>query len=73
MLEVFTTTHVTVDGTAGIGTDTVTLMTCIPDLDVPAKELRCIVQTHGFDDSAESYTSLIKTFYWDENTAFPIE
>ena len=72
MLDVFTTTHVTVDGTAGIGTDTVTLMTCIPDLGLTARKgMQCIVQTHGYDDTAESYSSSIKTYFWDFFTDFP--
>ena len=72
-LVIFTTTHATVDGTAEIGDDVVQLMTCIPDLGVPATELRCIVQIHYYDEQAESYSSEVKTFYWDENTAFPVQ
>ena len=72
-LVIFTTTHVTVDGTAGIGDDIATLMTCIPNLDVPATELRCIVQRHAKVLGEEELTSDISTFYWDENTAFPVE
>lgn len=72
-LVIFTTTHATVDGTAGIGDDEVTLMTCIPNQDVPATELRCIAQRHAKDAGEESHSSVIKTFYWDANTAFPVQ
>ena len=40
-------------------------MTCIPDRDVTGRKgMQCIVQTHGYDDTAESYTSLIKAYCW---------
>ena len=73
-LVIFTTTHVSVDEPDDrIEDDVVELMTCIPDLGVPATELRCIVQIHYYDEQAESYSSEVKTFYWDENTAFPVQ
>ena len=76
-LVTFTTTHATVDGTAGIGADVVTLMTCIPS-EWPGypQEMYCIVQVHEYDDYAESNSSFISTYYrsgLDAYTAFPVE
>ena len=59
-------TEVSVDGTAGIGTDIVDLLTCYETL---SNELKCRIQSHSIVDGA--YVSTLTGYSWSPKVAFP--